>query len=98
MVIEPAPEDRKGQTGTRVVFQPDPSIFKTTLHFDYDKLASRVDELAYLNAGLTLTMIDKRSKANRKKGQKVTADLAIEQKMETGGDEEGAGEDEKNPD
>lgn len=91
MVIGPAPEDRKGQTGTRVVFQPDPSIFKTTLHFDYDKLASRVDELAYLNAGLTLTMIDKRSKANRKKGQKVTADLAIEQKMETGGDEEGAG-------
>lgn len=94
MVIEPAPEERKGQTGTKVIFQPDPSIFKTTLHFDYDKLASRVDELAYLNAGLTLTMIDKRSKANRKKGQKVTADLAIEQKMETGGedsaDEDGA--------
>ena len=95
MVIEAAPEERRGQTGTRVVFQPDPSIFKTTLHFDYDKLASRVDELAYLNAGLTLTMIDKRSKANRKKGQKVTADLAIEQKMETGGEDEGgsAGED-----
>lgn len=52
--------------GTRVVFKPDPTIFKTTTEFEFDKLASRVDELAYLNAGLTIEMIDKRSKAARK--------------------------------
>ena len=39
------------QRGTRVIFKPDPKIFKTTLDFDYDRLASRFDELAYLNAG-----------------------------------------------
>ena len=44
-------------TGTRVVFKPDPLIFKTTTEFEYDKLASRLDELAYLNAGITITMV-----------------------------------------
>lgn len=52
--------------GTKVIFKPDPKIFKTTLDFDYDRLASRFDELAYLNAGLALKFIDKRSKASRK--------------------------------
>jgi len=47
--------------GTRVTFKPDPTIFKSTLEFDYDKIASRIDELAYLNPGLTITMIDKRT-------------------------------------
>lgn len=55
--------------GTRVLFKPDPEIFKTTLDFDYDKLASRIDELAYLNAGLTIRMIDRRSLGARKKGK-----------------------------
>lgn len=54
-------EDR----GTKVVFKPDPTIFKTTLQFDYEKLAARMDELAYLNAGLTIHMIDNRSYKNR---------------------------------
>jgi DNA gyrase subunit B len=47
--------------GTRVWFQPDPKIFKTTLEFDFDKLSSRLDELAYLNAGLTISLTDRRS-------------------------------------
>ena len=49
--------------GTKVTFKPDPSIFKATLAFEFDQLASRLDELAYLNAGLTIHLIDKRSKA-----------------------------------
>ncbi len=85
LVVEPLDGDEGKITGTKVVFQPDPTIFKTTLHFDFDKLASRVDELAYLNAGLTLTMVDKRSKENRKKGLKASADLALEQKAATSG-------------
>lgn len=48
--------------GTTVRFFPDPEIFKTTLEFEFEKLADRMDELAYLNAGLTLTMVDKRKK------------------------------------
>ena len=80
LVAEPLSSDEIENTGTKVIFQPDPTIFKTTLHFDFDKLASRVDELAYLNAGLTLTMVDRRSKENRRKGLKASADLALEQK------------------
>jgi DNA gyrase subunit B len=46
--------------GTKVKFSPDPSIFKTTTVFDFDKLANRLDELAYLNAGLTIKLEDLR--------------------------------------
>jgi DNA gyrase subunit B len=49
--------------GTKVTFQPDPDIFKSTLDFEHDKLAGRFDELAYLNPGLTLTFIDERIRA-----------------------------------
>lgn len=56
--------------GTRVVFKPDADIFKTTTDFDFDKLAARVDELAYLNAGLTLHMVDRRSLSSRKMGSR----------------------------
>jgi DNA gyrase/topoisomerase IV subunit B len=49
--------------GTSVVFKPDPTIFKTTLEFEFEKLAARLDELAYLNAGLTIHLVDNRPKA-----------------------------------
>lgn len=70
--------------GTRVLFQPDGSIFKTTLDFDFDKLATRVDELAYLNAGLTLRMIDRRSLSSRKKGKGGGDDARILQESHAG--------------
>ena len=47
-------------TGTRVHFVPDATIFETTT-FDYDVLAHRMRELAFLNAGLTITIKDERS-------------------------------------
>lgn len=53
--------------GTTVLFKPDSSIFKTTVDFEFDKLASRIDELAYLNAGLTINLVDRRSKKMRQK-------------------------------
>ncbi|KKM12776.1 DNA gyrase subunit B [Clostridiales bacterium PH28_bin88] len=46
-------------TGTRVRFKPDRTIFPTTT-FDYDTLAERMRELAFLNAGLTITVTDER--------------------------------------
>ena len=58
--------DTSNNRGTKVIFKPDPKIFKTTLDFEFDKLESRLDELAYLNAGLTIKLIDKRSKAARR--------------------------------
>ena len=48
------------RSGTTVRFKPDPEIFKTTLEFEFDRVASRLDELAYLNAGVALTLIDRR--------------------------------------
>lgn len=46
--------------GTRVRFQPDPEIFTTIIDFDFDVLARRLDELAYLNAGLEIVLREER--------------------------------------
>ncbi|NDV64259.1 DNA topoisomerase (ATP-hydrolyzing) subunit B [Bacteroides sp. 224] len=45
--------------GTRQEFHPDPTIF-TVLEYKYDILAARMRELAYLNAGITITLTDMR--------------------------------------
>ena len=47
------------ETGTTIIFRPDGSIFTTTV-YDYNILANRLRDLAYLNAGITLTLTDKR--------------------------------------
>ena len=47
-------------TGTKITFKPDGSIFTTT-DYQYKTLADRLRELSYLNAGITLTLTDKRS-------------------------------------
>ncbi len=47
------------KTGTIITFKPDDTIFKV-LEFRYDILATRLRELAFLNAGITLTITDKR--------------------------------------
>ena len=49
-------------TGTTVTFHPDPEIFTVTTVYDYNTLAARLRELAYLNKGITLTLTDMRSK------------------------------------
>ena len=46
-------------TGTRQQFWPDPTIFTTTT-YKYDIIAKRMRELAYLNAGITITLTDMR--------------------------------------
>lgn len=45
--------------GTRQQFWPDPTIFTTT-EYKYDIIAKRMRELAYLNAGITITLTDAR--------------------------------------
>jgi len=49
----------KIKTGTKVHFLPDRSIFTTT-EFNYDTLAQRLRELAFLNKGLQITLTDER--------------------------------------
>lgn len=46
--------------GTTVHFVPDPEIFTETTEFDFDKLATRIRELAFLNRDLRITIEDKR--------------------------------------
>ncbi|MDA0773640.1 MAG: DNA topoisomerase (ATP-hydrolyzing) subunit B [Bacteroidetes bacterium] len=48
-------------TGTIVTFKPDHQIFQQTLEYNYDTLAQRMRELAYLNKGITITLTDKRN-------------------------------------
>jgi DNA gyrase subunit B len=47
------------KTGTKVTFKPDPSIMDVT-KFNFDTLANRLRELAFLNKGLTITLTDER--------------------------------------
>jgi len=47
------------KTGTKVVFKPDTTIF-TVLEFNYDTLAQRLREMAFLNKGLKITLSDER--------------------------------------
>ena len=49
-------------TGTTITFHPDPEIFTVTTVYDYNTLAARLRELAYLNKGISLTLTDMRSK------------------------------------
>ncbi len=57
--------DYDGDTGTLVTFMPDPSIFTTTTDFSFERLATRLRELAFLNAGLTIVLNDERGESDR---------------------------------
>ncbi|WP_332692432.1 DNA topoisomerase (ATP-hydrolyzing) subunit B [Halalkalibacter lacteus] len=46
--------------GTSIHFKPDTDIFKETIVYEYDTLAARLRELAFLNKGLTIVITDKR--------------------------------------
>ena len=52
--------DETDRHGTTVHFVPDPEIFTETTVFNFDKLATRVRELAFLNRGLKISIEDKR--------------------------------------
>ncbi len=60
---EPNPDGDR--TGTQVTFLPDKRIFTETTFFDYNTLAGRLRELAYLNAGVRITFSDRRPETPR---------------------------------
>ncbi|MGA9233099.1 MAG: DNA topoisomerase (ATP-hydrolyzing) subunit B [Exiguobacterium oxidotolerans] len=49
------------ETGTMIRFFPDSEIFQETLEYDYDLLATRLRELAFLNKGLNIVITDDRA-------------------------------------
>ncbi len=49
------------ERGTAVVFKPDPSIFTDTTTYDYDTLKNRLREQSFLNAGIRVELVDKRT-------------------------------------
>jgi DNA gyrase subunit B len=51
------------QRGTKVSFRPDPTIFEA-VEFNFDTLSQRLRELAFLNAGLKITIADERTSKN----------------------------------
>ncbi len=51
---------KSNATGTRVTFWPDPEIFTETLEYDYETLANRFREMAFLNKGLEIILHDER--------------------------------------
>lgn len=58
-------ECSKERTGTSVSFKADPEIFKETTVYNYDTLATRLEELAFLNKGLRIILKDLREDEKR---------------------------------
>lgn len=54
------------QTGTKINFLPDPTIFTDTTEFKFDILAKRLRELAFLNPGLVIELVDERTTPERR--------------------------------
>lgn len=52
------------ETGTTVTFKPDPTIFTDTTRYDYDILLQRLREQSFLNAGIRVVLVDKRTDAD----------------------------------
>ncbi len=51
------------QTGTTITFWPDGGIFQETVEFDYDTLRTRFQQMAFLNKGLRIELLDEREGA-----------------------------------
>lgn len=54
------------RTGTTVTFKPDSEIFVETTYFEYDKIKQRARELAFLNKGLRIILVDDREIDSKK--------------------------------
>ena len=58
---------KSDRRGTTVIFKPDSLIFQETVTFDYETLRHRIQQLAFLNKGLKMNVIDSRNKDQVKK-------------------------------
>jgi DNA gyrase subunit B len=76
---EQIPED---ETGTLVTFWADPTIFETTV-YDFETLRNRFQQMAFLNKGLSITLIDERDI------HQTTSIIAEEESRTDAGSDEG---------
>jgi len=58
-------ECEENRTGTAVTFKADPEIFTETTVYNYDTLAKRLQELAFLNKGIRIILFDEREEEKR---------------------------------
>lgn len=58
--------DDKNHTGTKISFFPDTTIFTGGITFNFEYLHARLRELAFLNPGVTINLIDERAESERK--------------------------------
>ncbi len=66
------------RTGTVVEFKPDPTMFVDTTVFNYDTLLQRLREQAFLNAGLRITLTDRREDAKDEEGNPKSETVCYE--------------------
>jgi DNA gyrase subunit B len=64
----------KQKTGTKIRFLPDKTIFTGSTEYNYDTLAQRLRELAFLNKGLLITLTDERT-TDSKTGEAKSAEF-----------------------
>jgi DNA gyrase subunit B len=58
-----SPTEKAKETGTTLTFQPDPEIFEE-VEFDFETLAERLRETAFLTRGLKIELVDERGQTN----------------------------------
>jgi DNA gyrase subunit B len=63
------------RTGTKITFWPDPEIFVETLEFKWEILAERLQELAFLNKGVEINLVDEREEPAKKETFRATGGL-----------------------
>lgn len=56
LTCHPLPEESSTQTGTSIRFWPDSDVFTTSIDIDFDTIAGRIRELAFLNPRLRITL------------------------------------------
>ena len=59
--------DDKSETGTKITFFPDTTIFTGGIEFNFDYLLARLRELAFLNPGVRINLVDERGETERSK-------------------------------
>ncbi len=63
--------EQTDETGTIITFWPDSDIFETT-NWNFETLSRRLQEMAFLNRGLSITLVDERPRENEDQQQSVT--------------------------
>ena len=74
-LIEVGPSDR---TGTTVTFWADPEVFEETTSYSFETVARRLQEMAFLNKGLTIVLTDERVSQNEAESDAAPENAALE--------------------